>query len=90
MKLHAADTWKDNIWRNFLGKICFRSAAEVKKGQISQNDMFSRNSLVAQKLEQLEENRKKTFESSLDATDVSSSIFSLINIQSSRGHQGLK
>ena len=35
MKLCGADTWKYKIWQYFLEKLHFRSAPEVKRGQIS-------------------------------------------------------
>ena len=41
--------------------MCFRSAPEVKRGQVSYKNayFFSRKYPVAEKLEQLEQNRKK-------------------------------
>ena len=52
--------------------MCFRSAPEVKKGQVSYKiTYFSRKYPVAEKLEQLEQNRKKAFESSFDGLPTS-------------------
>ena len=60
MKLCGADAWKYKIWQNFLEKkLHFRSAPEVKKSNFPKMSYISRSSPVVQKLEQLEQNRKK-------------------------------
>ena len=66
MKLCGADTWKYKIWQNFLEKLHFRSAPEVKRDQISPKCQIFPEALrctgaheVVQKLEQLEQYRKK-------------------------------
>ena len=53
--------------------MCFRSAPEVKRGQVPYKiSFFSRKYPVAQKLEQLEQNRKKNIRKLIRrATNVS-------------------
>ena len=60
MILHGDDMWKDNIWQNFLEKYVFDRHQRSKKVKFPTKLLFfSRKYPVAEKLEQLKQNRKK-------------------------------
>ena len=61
MILHGDDMWKDNIWQNFLEKNVFliRTRGQKRSSFLQNYLFFSRKYPVAEKLEQLEQNRKK-------------------------------
>ena len=84
MVFHGDAMWKDNICQNFLEKNVFSIGTRgQKRSSFLQNCLFfSRKYPEAEKLEQLEQNRKKAFESSFDGLPTSPYRFSaLVSIQ---------